>query len=76
MQNNVIQGADFAANDGTGRIVAYTGYTNAVNYDGTPASLLQGNVTAALLVDYDAQLFENVTAPETKTVAVHALVNF
>jgi len=37
---------------------------------------LQGSVTAALLVDYDAQLFENLTALPTKTVAVHALVNF
>jgi len=37
---------------------------------------LQGNVTASLLLDYDAQLFKNLTAPETKTVAVHALVNF
>jgi hypothetical protein len=37
---------------------------------------LQGNVTASLLVDYDAQLFKNLTAPETKTIAVHALVNF
>jgi hypothetical protein len=37
---------------------------------------LQGNVTASLLLDYDAQLFKNITTPETKTVAVHALVNF
>ena len=37
---------------------------------------LQGNVTASLLVDYDAQLFENLTAAPTKAVAVHALVNF
>ena len=37
---------------------------------------LQGSVTASLLVDYDAQLFENLTAAPTKTVAVHALVNF
>jgi len=37
---------------------------------------LQGSVTASLLVDYDAQLFENLTAAPAKTVAVHALVNF
>ena len=37
---------------------------------------LQGSVTASLLVDYDAQVFKNLTTPETKTVAVHALVNF
>ena len=37
---------------------------------------LQGPVTASLLVDYDGQVFKNLTTPETKTVAVHALVNF
>jgi len=37
---------------------------------------LQGSVTASLLLDYDAQVFTNITTPETKTVAVHALVNF
>jgi hypothetical protein len=37
---------------------------------------LQGNVTASLMLDYDTQLFKNLTTPETKTVAVHALVNF
>ena len=37
---------------------------------------LQGSVTASLLLDYDAQLFENLTAAPTKTVAVHALINF
>jgi hypothetical protein len=37
---------------------------------------LQGSVTASLLVDYDGQVFKNLTTPETKTVAVHALVNF
>ncbi len=37
---------------------------------------LQGTVTASLLVDYDAQLFEHLTALPTKTVAVHALINF
>jgi hypothetical protein len=37
---------------------------------------LQGPVTASLLVDYDAQLFKNLTAAPTKAVALHALVNF
>ena len=37
---------------------------------------LQGTVTASLLVDYDAQLFEHLTAAPTKTLAVHALINF
>jgi hypothetical protein len=37
---------------------------------------LQGSVTASLLVDYDGQIFKNLTTPEAKTVAVHALVNF
>ena len=37
---------------------------------------LQSPVTASLLVDYDAQLFENLTALPTKTLAVHALINF
>jgi hypothetical protein len=37
---------------------------------------LKGSVTASLLVDYDGQVFKNLTTPETKTVAVHALVNF
>jgi hypothetical protein len=37
---------------------------------------LQGSVTSALLVDYDAQLFKNLTTPENKAVAVHALVTF
>jgi len=36
----------------------------------------QGNVTSALMVDYDGQLFENVTTAPNKSVAVHALVNF
>jgi hypothetical protein len=37
---------------------------------------LQGNVTSALLLNYDAQQFKNLTAPENKTVALHALVAF
>jgi hypothetical protein len=36
----------------------------------------QGGVTAALLVDYDAQRFDNLTAAPVKSVAVHALINF
>ena len=32
--------------------------------------------TAALLVDYDAQVFENLTALPTKTLFVHGLINF
>jgi len=37
---------------------------------------LQGNVTSSLLLDYDAQLFKNLTTPSNKVVAVHALVTF
>ena len=37
---------------------------------------LQGNVTSALLLNYDAQRFKHLTAPETKIVALHALVTF
>jgi hypothetical protein len=36
----------------------------------------QGNVSAAILIDYDAQSFNNITAPETKAVSVHGLLNF
>ena len=36
----------------------------------------QGNVSAAILVDYDAQNFDNITAPEAKTVSIHGLLNF
>ncbi len=36
----------------------------------------QGNVTTALLVDYDGQIFRNVAAPANKSVVVHALVNY
>jgi len=35
-----------------------------------------GNVSTAILLDYDAQSFDNITTPETKTVAVHGLLNF
>ena len=36
----------------------------------------QGNVSAAILIDYDAQSFDNITAPETKAVSIHGLLNF
>ncbi len=38
----------------------------------------QGSVSAALLLDYDGQTFENVTPaiPAQRKIAVHALVNF
>jgi hypothetical protein len=36
----------------------------------------RGNVSAAILIDYDAQNFDNITAPETKAVSVHGLLNF
>lgn len=36
----------------------------------------QGNVSAAILVDYDAPSFDNITTPETKAVSVHGLLNF
>src|SRR5262249_36452333 len=36
----------------------------------------QGNVSAAILVDYDGQHFKNITTAPTKTVGVHGLLNF
>ena len=36
----------------------------------------QGNVSAAIMVDYDGQHFDNITTPETKSVSVHGLLNF
>jgi hypothetical protein len=36
----------------------------------------QGDVTAAILVDYDGQSFSNITTPPVHSVAVHALINF
>ncbi len=36
----------------------------------------QGNVQAAILVDYDAQSFDNITTPELKAVSVHGLLQF
>jgi hypothetical protein len=36
----------------------------------------EGNVSAAIMVDYDGQRFDNITTPETKSVSVHGLLNF
>ena len=36
----------------------------------------QGNVSTAILFDYDGQIFKNITTAPTKVVAVHGLVNF
>ena len=36
----------------------------------------QGGVASALLLDYDGQRFDNLTAAPVKSVAVHALINF
>jgi Phosphate-selective porin O and P len=36
----------------------------------------QGGVSTALMLDYDAQSFKNLSTAPTKSVAVHALVNF
>jgi hypothetical protein len=36
----------------------------------------QGNVSAAILIDYDGQSFNNITTRPTKSVAVHGLLNF
>jgi hypothetical protein len=35
-----------------------------------------GNVSSALLVDYDAQEFDNITTEPIKIVALHALINY
>jgi hypothetical protein len=35
-----------------------------------------GNVSSALMLDYDAQKFDNITTAPVKSVAVHALINF
>jgi hypothetical protein len=35
-----------------------------------------GSQTTAIMVDYDAQLFDNTTARPTQTIFVHALVNY
>jgi hypothetical protein len=36
----------------------------------------QGNVSTAILVDYDGQHFDNMTTAPVKTIAIHGLVNF
>ena len=36
----------------------------------------QGNVTSALMLDYDGQIFKNVTTAPNKSVILHGLVNF
>ena len=36
----------------------------------------QGNVSTALMVDYDGQTFHNISTPSQKKIAVHGLVNF
>ena len=35
-----------------------------------------GNVSTAILFDYDAQSFDNITTPETKSFFIHGLLNF
>ena len=35
-----------------------------------------GAPTAALLVDYDGQIFKNITTAPTKSIVVHGLINF
>ena len=36
----------------------------------------EGNVSTAILFDYDGQSFDNITSPPTKGVAIHGLVSF
>jgi hypothetical protein len=36
----------------------------------------QGGVSSALLIDYDGQIFKNITTAPVKAVAAHVLVNF
>jgi hypothetical protein len=36
----------------------------------------QGNVSTAILFDYDGQKFDNITTAPTKVVAIHGLLNF
>jgi len=33
-------------------------------------------VSTAILVDYDGQAFDNITAAPTKGIAIHGLLNF
>jgi hypothetical protein len=35
-----------------------------------------GNQTAALMLDYDAQMFDNLSARENQTIFVHLLINY
>jgi hypothetical protein len=36
----------------------------------------QGNVSTAILLDYDAQSFDNITTTPSKAVSIHGLLNF
>ena len=36
----------------------------------------QGNVSSALLLDYDGQTFDNIATPANKKIVVHALISF
>ena len=36
----------------------------------------QGNVSSAILFDYDGQRFDNITTTPTRAVAIHGLVSF
>ena len=36
----------------------------------------QGNVSAAILLDYDGQRFDNITTAPTRAVTIHGLLNF
>ena len=36
----------------------------------------QGNVSTAILFDYDGQRFDNITTAPIRSIAVHALINF
>jgi hypothetical protein len=36
----------------------------------------QGNVTSAILVDYDGQSLKNITTTPIKVIAIHGLINF
>ena len=36
----------------------------------------QGSVSAAILVDYDGQSFDNITTKPTRSVVIHGLLNF
>jgi len=36
----------------------------------------QGNVSTAILVDYDAQHFDNITTAPVRSISVHGLLNF